>query len=82
MLFRVVRGDLGAASRVHAALKARGVLVKDLSTSHPLCANCLRVTVSTPDENATFVAALKASLPEASPFESASADVPQVHPAP
>ncbi len=31
ILFRVVRGDLGAATRVHAALKARGVLVKDLS---------------------------------------------------
>jgi histidinol-phosphate aminotransferase len=64
ILFRVNAPDPDAAGEVHAALKRRGVMIKDLSRSHPLCANCLRVTVSTPDENATFVAALKAALHE------------------
>lgn len=64
VLFRVDGPD-DAASRVFAALKRSGVLIKDLSRSHPLCAGCLRVTVSTPDENATFVAALRESLPSA-----------------
>lgn len=63
VLFRIA-GDDGVASRVFAALKARGVLVKDLSRGHPLCANALRVTVSTPAENATFLEALAASLAE------------------
>jgi histidinol-phosphate aminotransferase len=64
VLFRIDADDSDAASSVHAALKHHGVLIKDLSSSHPLCANALRVTVSTPDENATFVAALKMSLHE------------------
>jgi histidinol-phosphate aminotransferase len=62
VLFRIA-GETGIATRAHAALKARGILVKDLSAA-PLCARCLRVTVSTPDENAAFVAALKSSLSE------------------
>ena len=57
----------GVATRVHAVLRRDGVLVKDLSRSHPLCAGCLRVTVSTPDENALFVAALKSALDEVLP---------------
>jgi histidinol-phosphate aminotransferase len=61
ILFRIA-GDAAVATRTHAALKARGVLVKDLSSA-PLCARCLRVTVSTPDENGAFIAALKSSLP-------------------
>jgi histidinol-phosphate aminotransferase len=67
ILFRVAgpeAADAGAAAAVHASLKRAGVLVKDLSRAHPLCANCLRVTVSTPDENATFLTALKAALRE------------------
>jgi histidinol-phosphate aminotransferase len=66
VLFRVERADPGAATAVHGVLKRMKVLVKDLSATHPLCANCLRVTVSTPEENATFVAALKSALHEIS----------------
>lgn len=67
VLFRVESVDRGSASRVFEALKRRGVLIKDLSHGHPLCVNALRVTVSTPDENASFVAALASSLREVNP---------------
>ena len=43
-------------------LLAEKVLVKNLSKMGSLMANCLRVTVSTPAENAAFLDALKASL--------------------
>jgi histidinol-phosphate aminotransferase len=50
------------AQRSFEGLKARGVLVKNVSKMHPLLANCLRVTVGTADENARMLAALDASL--------------------
>jgi histidinol-phosphate aminotransferase len=49
------------AARSFAALKARGVLVKNVSALHPLLANCLRLTVGTPEENTQMLAALTAS---------------------
>ncbi|OWQ83387.1 histidinol-phosphate transaminase [Roseateles aquatilis] len=53
------------ANALHAGMKARGVLVKNVSGMHPLLARCLRLTVGTPQENAAMVAALRASLAEA-----------------
>jgi histidinol-phosphate aminotransferase len=50
------------AARSFDGLKQRGVLVKNVSTMHPLLANCLRLTVGTPDENAQLLAALQATL--------------------
>jgi histidinol-phosphate aminotransferase len=52
----------GRAGELHVALRERGVLVKSLHGAHPLLADCLRVTVGTPEENAAFVAALAAAL--------------------
>jgi histidinol-phosphate aminotransferase len=46
-------------------LKARRVLIKDLSPTHPMLENCLRVTIGTPDENRRFLIALDESLREA-----------------
>ena len=43
-------------------MKARGVLIKNVSKMHPLLAGCLRLTVGTAEENATMVAAIKASI--------------------
>ena len=43
-------------------MKARGVLIKNMSAAHPLLHNCLRITISTPQENAAMLAALFASL--------------------
>jgi histidinol-phosphate aminotransferase len=50
------------ARRAFEGMKARGVLVKNVSTMHPLLANCLRLTVGTAEENAQMLAALQASL--------------------
>jgi histidinol-phosphate aminotransferase len=50
------------AKRAFDGMKARGVLVKNISAMHPLLANCLRLTVGTPEENALMLAALSASL--------------------
>ena len=53
---------VGDAPRVHEALKARGILVKSLHGSHPLLANCLRLTVGSADENAKLLEALASIL--------------------
>jgi histidinol-phosphate aminotransferase len=50
------------AARAFAGMKARGVLVKNVSALHPLLANCLRLTVGLPDENLKMIDALAASL--------------------
>lgn len=52
------------AQRVFNGLKARGVLIKNISGLHPLLARCVRITVGTPDENTQMLAALTASLNE------------------
>ena len=57
ILFRVAD-----AAAVFDRLKSRKVLIKFLGKAHPLLANCLRVTVSSPEENAAFLEALRASL--------------------
>ncbi len=49
------------ATEVFAALRAAGVLIKNLSGAGAL-ADCLRVTVGTPEENAAFLAALARAL--------------------
>ncbi len=43
-------------------LKQRKVLVKNVSSLHPLLANCLRLTVGTVDENRLLLTALQESL--------------------
>jgi histidinol-phosphate aminotransferase len=50
------------AQKVFDGLKARGILVKNVSKMHPLLANCLRLTVGTADENLQLLTALKESL--------------------
>ncbi len=57
ILFRVAKAD-----QVFSGLKQRGVLIKNLHGSHPRLADCLRVTVGTPAENARFLSALTAIL--------------------
>jgi histidinol-phosphate aminotransferase len=50
------------AVRVFDGLKARGVLVKNVSAMHPLLAGCLRLTVGTPEENQRLMAALTEAM--------------------
>jgi histidinol-phosphate aminotransferase len=45
-----------------AKLLADKVMIKNVSKMHGLLANCIRVTVSTPEENAVFLEAFKAAL--------------------
>jgi histidinol-phosphate aminotransferase len=57
LLFRVADSE-----SVTAKLVAAKVLVKNLGKMHGLLTNCIRVTVSTPDENAAFLGALTEAL--------------------
>jgi histidinol-phosphate aminotransferase len=47
------------AARTYEALKRQDVLVRNL---HPALANCLRITVGTPDENRILLDALKEAI--------------------
>lgn len=57
-----VSGGKGAGTRVFDRMREQGVLVKDFSGGHPLLENCLRLTIGTPDENRTMMAALREAL--------------------
>jgi histidinol-phosphate aminotransferase len=46
----------------YEALKQRGILVRTFHGSHPLLANCLRLTVGTAEENARLLEALASIL--------------------
>jgi histidinol-phosphate aminotransferase len=50
------------AAAVFQAMKARGVLVKNVEGLHPLLADCLRLTIGTAEENTLMTSALRASL--------------------
>jgi len=58
--FILMRTETKPGPEVFQGLKEQGVLVKNVHGADPLLANCLRVTVSTPEENARFLEALKA----------------------
>lgn len=61
MLIRLA-GNPERTAHVFEGIKARGVLVKNVSKMHPLLSGCLRLTVGTADENRQLLAALEASL--------------------
>ena len=48
--------------RAFEALRQRGILVRTFHGTHPLLANCLRLTVGTPDENTRMLEALSSAL--------------------
>jgi histidinol dehydrogenase len=50
------------SARAFTGMKTRGVLVKHIAGLHPLLAQCLRLTVGTPQENRLMLDALAASL--------------------
>ena len=49
----------GRANMIFAALKQQGILIKNLSPQGGILADALRVTIGKPDENETFLCALK-----------------------
>lgn len=50
------------AEKACSDLRAENVLIKNLGKMDKMLTNCIRVTVSTPEENTAFLNALKASL--------------------
>nr|VFK68962.1 MAG: histidinol-phosphate aminotransferase [Candidatus Kentron sp. UNK]VFK73754.1 MAG: histidinol-phosphate aminotransferase [Candidatus Kentron sp. UNK] len=60
ILFRV---EAQRADAIHAGLRDRGILIKNLHGSHPRLRDCLRVTVGKPQENRAFLDALQTLLP-------------------
>ena len=59
LLFRVPEGT---ASWVFDSLLQQNILIKNLDGQHDRLRDCLRVTVSTPDENDLFLEALSAAI--------------------
>jgi histidinol-phosphate aminotransferase len=62
MILLRLRGNADRAAGVFDALKAHGILVKNVSKMHPLLGNCLRITVGTAYENTQLLAALQEIL--------------------
>ncbi|GGX70331.1 histidinol-phosphate transaminase [Saccharospirillum salsuginis] len=60
--FLLVRTEPGQAPVIHQALKDAGILIKKLDGAHPLLADCLRINVSSPEENSALVQALQGIL--------------------
>jgi len=60
--FVLIRVADGSADRLFEALKEGGVLIKNLSPAGGVLADCLRVTVSTPQENHQLMDALRTRL--------------------
>jgi len=50
------------ATKIFEAIKAQGVLIKNVHPQGGLLKDCLRVTVGTPDENQAFLLVLKMAL--------------------
>ncbi|WP_028669359.1 histidinol-phosphate transaminase [Saccharospirillum impatiens] len=60
--FLLVRTEPGHAPALHEALKDAGILIKKLDGSHPLLADCVRITVSFEAENQRLLEALQQHL--------------------
>lgn len=56
-LIRVADSD-----RTYERLRGQGVLVRNFNGAHPMLANCLRVTVGTPEENRILLSAMREGL--------------------
>ena len=59
ILFRVAAGR---ADTVFESIRAQGVLIKNMRASSGPLADCLRVTIGTPEENDAFMTALQQAL--------------------
>jgi histidinol-phosphate aminotransferase len=59
ILFRVPQGK---STDIFTSIKNQGVLIKNMNPQGGLLADCLRVTIGKPEENALFLKALKYSL--------------------
>jgi histidinol-phosphate aminotransferase len=62
--FILLKTPAGIATRLFEALKAQGVLIKNLDGGHPMLTDWLHVTVGTAEENRTMLAAFGKALDE------------------
>ena len=53
--------ELAKEDATFEALKARGILVKNMGKAHPMLRNCLRLSVGTAEENHALLTALAAT---------------------
>ena len=60
--FVLFRTPPGWGGGVFSALLDAGILIKNVGGAHPLLADCLRVTVGTPEENDAFIKALTGAV--------------------
>jgi histidinol-phosphate aminotransferase len=60
--FILLKTPGGKATAIFESLKLQGVLIKKLHGSHPMLADCLRVTVGTSEENSAMVTAFEQAL--------------------
>ena len=60
--FLLVRITAKPVIEVHEGLKQAGILVKKLDGTHPSLAGCLRINISSPEENALLLEALQPLL--------------------
>ena len=60
--FLLIRVPAGRAGELFKALKEEGILIKNLSTAGGSLADCLRVTVGTPEENRALINAFSKRL--------------------
>lgn len=60
--FILVRMPEGRAEGLFACLKGAGILVKNLHGTHPMLADCLRITVGTAEENDQLLTCLHSCL--------------------
>jgi histidinol-phosphate aminotransferase len=60
--FILFKAPENQATRIFEAIKAQGVLIKNVHPQGGLLTDCLRVTVGTAEENLMFLNALKSSL--------------------
>ncbi len=56
--FILFRAGKNQAARVFEALKAQGILIKNMSPQGGILTDCLRVTIGQPEENKAFIEAL------------------------
>ncbi|MFN0163314.1 MAG: histidinol-phosphate transaminase [Burkholderiales bacterium] len=57
-----IEGPPGSGTAAYQTMKADGVLVRNFDGGHPLMANCLRLSIGTPEENRAMLAALENAL--------------------
>lgn len=60
--FILLRTQPGMADHIFSALRDQGILIKNLNGTHPQLADCLRITVGLPEENAHLLDALSEIL--------------------